>query len=242
MVVKVPVANVRAKPVRHNGEYVYDPLQETQVEKGERILVYKREGSWALVECPDQQEFSHKSKWEGYPGWVEWKILTSDVSKATVIEKSNTSEDALRQRILGFAKKHVGHPYLWGGRSLHDSSNKKVVTGVDCSGLINWSFRQVGWLVPRDAHEQHMQSQSLEPADLKPGDLVFLAKADNPGKIVHVMFYEGDGRLLEAPQSGERVRVISFQDRFGVALDEAKSGLQIADRILYFGSFFKREK
>jgi cell wall-associated NlpC family hydrolase len=117
-----------------------------------------------------------------------------------------------------------------------------VLTGVDCSGLVNWSFRQVGWLIPRDAHEQFLKCRPITSDELKPADLVFTAKADQPQKIVHVSFYIGQGRLLEAPQSGERVREISFLDRFGLSLNQVKSGMTIGNRVVYFGSFFTEGK
>jgi cell wall-associated NlpC family hydrolase len=139
---------------------------------------------------------------------------------------------------LEAAQKHLGERYLWGGRSLYDPHEKTVLTGVDCSGLVNWSFRQVGWFVPRDAHEQYMKARPLSPDELKPADLIFLAKIDKPEKIVHVAFYAGNGELIEAPQSGEAVRKISFKDRFGIDFKEAKSKMTVGDRILYFGTLF----
>jgi cell wall-associated NlpC family hydrolase len=238
MVVKVPVANVRAKPIKHSGKYKYDDLQETQVEQGEKVRVFEKKGSWVRVECPEQEEFTHNSKWQGYPGWMEASALTDDMTQAKTIDRPNAPLDQLRREILAEAAKHFGERYLWGGRSLHDPQNKKVATGVDCSGLINWSFRQVGWIIPRDAHEQFMRAHSVRPFLMRPADLIFLAKTDNPHKIVHIAFYAGNDELIEAPQSGERVRKISFQERFGKSIKELKGGDTVGDRIIYFGTLF----
>jgi cell wall-associated NlpC family hydrolase len=127
---------------------------------------------------------------------------------------------------------------LWGGRSLHDEKISDVLTGVDCSGLINWSFRQTGRGVPRDAHEQYMKAQRLEANNVKPGDLFFLAKKDKPEKIVHVGFFTGGDNLLEAPESGKVVREITFRERFGKELKDLKNGDVVGDRIIYFGTLF----
>ena len=242
MVVSAPVANVRSQPTPHNGEYKYDPIQETQIEKGEPVLVLEKRGKWFRIEAPEQLEFSHNRKWEGYPGWVESNSLTTDLLQFHKIEKLHLPAPALRKKILEKASLHLGSPYLWGGRSLFEPEIKNVATGVDCSGLVNWSFRQVGWFIPRDAHEQFMRARRVEPKDLKPADLLFLAKPEKPEKIVHVLFYEGAETLLEAPQSGEKVRRISSKDRFGKPISEMKNGERIGDRIVTFGSFFSEDE
>ncbi len=241
MIVKVDVADVRAEMKKHDGRYVYDPLQETQVLKGERVLVYETKGKWARIQAPEQIEFTHNSKWEGYPGWIELKYLSPDLSLAKTLAPPNVFDDALRWQILNEAKRHLGSSYLWGGRSLHDKK-KKTVTGVDCSGLVNWSYLQLQWLVPRDAHEQFMQARRLEPKQMKPADLIFLAKPERADKVVHVALYEGNGTLIEAPQSGEPVREISFETRFGKKIDDVKNGDHVGDRIIYFGTLFPEDK
>lgn len=242
MVVSVPVANVRAEPVPEKNDYQYDKLQETQLEEGELVLVHEEKNGWARVSCPLQMEFTHNELWEGYPGWVEMEALTDDLSKQKIVEPLQGSPDELRSKLLLEASRHLGNPYLWGGRSLHDPSNKQTATGVDCSGLVHWSFRQIGWNIPRDAHEQYMKAEKRDPENLKPADLLFLANVVKPEKIVHVAFYAGDDFLLEAPQSGERVRKISFKDRFGKSLHEMKSGDVVGERIIYFGTLMAEEK
>ena len=238
MVVVVPVADVRAKPIPHNKKYENDPLQETQVEEGEPVLVHQKKGNWYFIEAPEQMEYTHNNRWEGYPGWVEKKALSLDANQHHKLELLSIDDEALRQSILEMASLHFGHPYLWGGRSFHNSKNKSVVTGVDCSGLINWSYRRVGWFVPRDAHEQFMKAKQIGLNDLKSADLIFLAEVNKPEKIVHVALYAGRDDLIEAPQTGEQVRRISGLKRFGKPLKSIKNGEKIKDRIVYFGSFF----
>jgi hypothetical protein len=236
MVVTASVADVRAKPVPHAGEYKFDPDQETQVLRGERVIAREQKAGWTLVECIEQPEFTHSNKWEGYPGWVRSDALSSDDGSVPRIQELALPEKSLRAMIIQQAERHINERYLWGGRSLFDAEEKSVLTGVDCSGLVNWSFRQAGRIVPRDAHEQFMKARPIEPAALKPGDLVFLAKAEKPERIVHVAFYAGDGFILEAPQSGERVRKISVLARFGRKLEELKDGQTVDDRVLHFGT------
>lgn len=238
MVVAVPVADVRSKPEPHAGKYVQDPHQETQVERGEPVLVKETAGGWARVECPQQPEFTHSDAWEGYPGWIDASLLTDDLSREIALTPDPRPEDELRRELLAQAARHIGSPYLWGGRSLHDKDNRAAVTGVDCSGLVNWSFRRLGRVVPRDAHEQFLRARRVEPAQLLPGDLIFLANRSRPERIVHVAFYAGDGKIIEAPQSGEAVRRGTILDRFGRELTGISNGESVGDRVIYFGTLF----
>lgn len=238
MFVSVPVADVRARTKPHIGKYVQDPDQETQVEQGEPVLVKERRGGWVRIEAPQQPEYTHNETWEGYPGWVELALLTDDASREKVLTPDTRPDEALRKEVLEQAARHLGSPYLWGGRSLH-SDYRKTVTGVDCSGLVNWSFRQVGRIVPRDAQEQFLKARRVEPERLMPGDLIFLAKRDRPNRMVHVSFYAGNGDILEAPQSGEAVRRISAIERFGKKLSEISNGETLGDRVIYFGTLFE---
>ena len=93
-------------------------------------------------------------------------------------------------------------------------SSAGIATGVDCSGLVNLVFRVHGVDVPRDAHEQWMRARPLPAGELKPGDLIFLAR---DGKIMnHVMIFAGDESFIEAPETGERVRIMTFEKKFGM--------------------------
>lgn len=238
MVVAEPVVDVRSEPSAHAKMYQHDPFQETQLTKGETVRVLEKRGRWARVECLEQPEFTHNNRWEGYPGWVRWKALSRDLSKKQVLPPIDPDEKVMRARILEAALLHTGSPYLWGGRSLYEPDYKKNITGVDCSGLVNGAFRAAGWIIPRDAHEQYMKARRIEPKEAKPGDLIFLAKEEKPDKIVHVAFYLGDNQIFEAPQTGEVVRKISAQDRFGAPVEGLQNGMKVKDRIIYFGSYF----
>jgi hypothetical protein len=242
MAVQVPVADVRSKTVPHNGSYEYDPLQETQVLLGEHVLVYEKRNGWARIECPEQPEFTHHNKWEGYPGWVQASALSSDLARYPSMQPLALTPTVLRKRIVEAAERHIGSPYLWGGRSLHDRASTDTVTGVDCSGLVSWSFRQTGRIVPRDAHEQFMKAKRIQPAKMKPGDLIFSAKPDKPDTIVHVAIYAGDGELIEAPQSGEKVRRIKVEDKLGAPLESLSNGRRVKESVVYFGNLLEADQ
>jgi murein DD-endopeptidase len=98
-------------------------------------------------------------------------------------------------RAAGFARKMIGKPYRFGG---------STPAGFDCSGLIQYSYKQAGVSLPRSTDEQHRLSQPLRGAHLRSGDLLFF---DQEGKKKsHVGIYLGDGRFVHAPSSGKVVR------------------------------------
>lgn len=70
MLVTVPVADLRREPRDGNGSYDEDPLQETQLLYGESLMAFEEKNGWLRVEALEQPEFTHKDKWEGYPGWI----------------------------------------------------------------------------------------------------------------------------------------------------------------------------
>jgi cell wall-associated NlpC family hydrolase len=218
-VVVVPVADVWNRPLAAD-EKPADGLRETQVLFGETVLIHESSGSWARIEAIEQPEFTHHNKWEGYPGWVLKTALGPP--RADSQPKQNSGN------ILNFAAAARGTPYLWGGLSAQ---------GYDCSGLIHLAYRLHGIKIPRDAHEQWMKATPIKRVQLKPADLVFSAKADNPKKITHVALYAGDGQIIEAPQTGMAVRKISFKEKYGQPLEKVESGNQVGDKIIFFGSF-----
>lgn len=89
----------------------------------------------------------------------------------------------------------VGKPYRYGG---------STPKGFDCSGLVNYSFAQVGLKVSRDTRTLREQGVLVRTSALRRGDLVFF---DQEGKkYSHVGIYLGDGVFVHAPSSGGKIR------------------------------------
>jgi cell wall-associated NlpC family hydrolase len=98
-------------------------------------------------------------------------------------------------RAAAHAATMVGKPYRFGGAS---------PAGFDCSGLVQFSYRQAGLALPHNTEAQRRFSQPVRLAGLRRGDLLFF---DQEGKkSSHVGIYLGDGRFVHAPSSGKVVR------------------------------------
>ena len=115
--------------------------------------------------------------------------------------------------IVAAAALYLGCPYLWGGKSF---------LGIDCSGLVQNAFRDLGILVLRDTD---MQRETIggrvsvrAERDLRPGDLLYM-----PG---HVLIYAGDGAVIHADGASMMVR----RDNLAALMRERK--LRLRDFII----------
>ena len=92
----------------------------------------------------------------------------------------------------------LGVPYRRGGSSAD--------SGFDCSGFVRAMFQQTaGFLLPRSADQQAAVTQTIESAELRPGDLVFFNTMRRA--FSHVGIYVGDSKFIHAPKPGAEVRV-----------------------------------
>jgi cell wall-associated NlpC family hydrolase len=112
---------------------------------------------------------------------------------AVGVERAFTPSNA---SIIAQAKRFLGVHYLWGGLS---------AWGFDCSGLIWDVYRAHGLTIPRDADPQFHHGTAVARSALRPGDLLFFG---SPSYAEHVSLYLGGDRMLEAPDSAHRVRIV----------------------------------
>jgi cell wall-associated NlpC family hydrolase len=111
----------------------------------------------------------------------------------------------LGPQAVAIAKRYLGIPYVWGGST--------PTGGFDCSGLVMYVYKQLGITLDHYAAWQFLEGRRIAPDELQPGDLVFWEpKADGPG---HVGMYVGDGKMINAPHTGDVVRIVSIQGRSG---------------------------
>jgi len=103
--------------------------------------------------------------------------------------------------MLAAAESRLGMPYVWGAAG---------PTSFDCSGLVQWSFRQAGVIMPRVAADQARTGPAVPVNRLQPGDLLFYhTDPTAPDYISHVAIYLGDGKAIQAPEPGMNVEIVS---------------------------------
>jgi len=104
---------------------------------------------------------------------------------------------ATPEQVLRIAKSMLGTKYRYGGNS--------PKTGFDCSGLIYFSYLQVGITVPRTSSAQYKASKPVSKNSIRRGDLLFFRI--HRSKISHVGIYLGKNRFIHAPSSGKKVSI-----------------------------------
>ncbi|MBA3308556.1 MAG: C40 family peptidase [Nocardioidaceae bacterium] len=158
----------------------------TQLSHGEPVEVVEESGDWVRVVAPWQPDPSDP---RGYPAWVRRAHLSERSGDEPAAPEPLV--DADRVVVAEVARRFVGLLYLWGGTS---------PWGFDCSGLVHYSYRQAGVVVPRDAQAQQQAAAEVPLGAEQPGDLYFFARGDGP--VTHVGFVTDRLRMLHAPESG----------------------------------------
>lgn len=101
--------------------------------------------------------------------------------------------------IVDTAMAYVGYPYVWGGTS---------PSGFDCSGFVQYVFRQNGYYISRVATTQYYDGDFVSYYNLQPGDVVFFNNTyGNDYGITHVGIYIGGGAFVHAANSNDGVKV-----------------------------------
>ncbi|MFJ4860098.1 NlpC/P60 family protein [Streptomyces sp. NPDC088748] len=94
---------------------------------------------------------------------------------------------------LRYAAAQIGKPYVWGAEG---------PGSFDCSGLTSQAWAHAGRSIPRTSQEQWARLPKVPLESLRPGDLVVYFP-----KATHVGLYVGDGKVIQAPRPGARVKV-----------------------------------
>ncbi|MFF4501849.1 NlpC/P60 family protein [Streptomyces sp. NPDC001401] len=96
-------------------------------------------------------------------------------------------------RALKYAVRQIGKPYKWGAQG---------PKSYDCSGLTSQAWGRAGTPIPRTSQEQWAQLPRIPLKKLRPGDLVIYFP-----EATHVAMYLGEGMMIQAPRTGENVKV-----------------------------------
>lgn len=135
---------------------------------------------WLQLRLPDKRT-----------AWIQSSDVVSDPKPLSIPES------------IELAKRFLGFPYLWGGRSSF---------GFDCSGFTQMLVRARGINMPRDADQQAAWTGviAIDRKDLQPGDLLFFGSSAK--QITHTGMFIGDGQFIHDTTNGHPVVQISRLD------------------------------
>jgi cell wall-associated NlpC family hydrolase len=137
------------------------------------------------------------AKWEGLAAQLVHQL--ADVADPTGCGRTAVLPQGVANTAIAFALGEVGKPYVWGATGPNT---------YDCSGLMLRAFQSAGINLPRVSRQQFYAGGHVPVEQAQPGDLLFLATdPSDPSTIHHVVLYMGNDQIVEAPYTGEKVRV-----------------------------------
>jgi cell wall-associated NlpC family hydrolase len=109
------------------------------------------------------------------------------------VKPATVAAGARGSAVLAIASRYLGVMYRYGGTT---------AAGFDCSGYVQYVFRQVGIKLPRTAQQQMNATQSIPPSEARTGDLVFFVSG---GYASHVGIVISKGMMIDSPRSGKAI-------------------------------------
>lgn len=125
-------------------------------------------------------------------------VTASTAAQVANAQSLITAPAAARTSALSKAMSKIGAPYVWGAAG---------PGSFDCSGLVLWSYKQVGVSLPHSSQAQSRMGTPVAKSDLRPGDLVFFYSP-----VSHVAIYIGNGKVVHASTSGQPVKVSDLKN------------------------------
>ena len=177
---------------------------------GDRITILGVVGDW------------YKINFNNRTGYVHSDYIT------ILGNNSSSSTEEKYEIILNAMKSQVGSPYIWGGSGEYLTSSflrelkswypnetsagmytraeayvDKGYRAFDCSGLMQWGFKQAGISIGRSTWDQIGDGKEVALSNVKPGDLLFYSN------LQHVGMYIGNGQWIESPNKNANVRIVN---------------------------------
>ena len=126
--------------------------------------------------------------------------------------RAGSGSASAAQNAIDAAMGYLGLTYAWGGGGTRGPgpglAPDEGVIGFDCSGLTQYAYAQAGISIPRNSRSQYSALPKVSSSDLQAGDLVFWGSdPSDPDSIEHVAIYLGNGKVVQAPESGDVVKV-----------------------------------
>lgn len=155
----------------------------------------------------DNDGVIYQNKW--YNNWGHAYYFKNDGSRATnetlninnviyTFDSEGIASSNKASQIVSIATQQLGKPYVWGATGPNS---------FDCSGLVQYVYKQIGINLPRTTYQQEYQGKAVSLNELQPGDLLFWG---NYGSAYHVAIYIGNGNFIQAPTSGQSVKITNM--------------------------------
>lgn len=179
----------------------------TQISENERYHIAEQLDGWVKIEFDESGEGDGDD--EISAAYVSSEFVEVRYALSEAIKFSPTEESAsLRSRIVNYAMKFLGNPYVWGGTSL--------TKGADCSGFTMSVMKNFGISLPHYSGSQAKSGKRIKSSEMRPGDLVFYG--NSRGKINHVAMYIGNGQVINAASRRSGIKISTWNYRTPICI------------------------
>ncbi len=184
------VVNMRERPTT-------DSAIVTQLRRNDKVDIFGFNCGWYKVNANGKIGYIRSDL-------VELLEIPAENYGATTESKPSTESVTDGSKIATYAQGFVGCPYVYGGTS---------PSGFDCSGFVQYVYRQFGISINRTATAQLSNGYRVERSAMRPGDLVFFGYGSTAS---HVGIYIGNGKFVHAQNSNTGVVItdlsVSYYD------------------------------
>lgn len=204
---KIKLATVKASALNVRSQAGTNSSVITLVPKGDILEVVEEQNDWIKVSLGNKTGYV-SSAYVDIKTDFRKAVSIEEEQKRVKLEKerqekqANKAVSSLRQRIVNYALKFNGNPYVWGGTSL--------TRGADCSGFTQSVLKNFGIHIPRTSRAQARGGRRVSIDKIQPGDLIFYRKN---GVVNHVAMYIGNGKVIGAASRKEGIKIKHYNYR-----------------------------
>ena len=169
-------------------------LEEPYTNAGSKGNTYKESSSTSDKQSSGSKSSSNKSA---------AKTTSSSASSA-----SSSTGSTLGERAANYAMQFKGYRYVYGGAA--------PSTGFDCSGLVYYVYKQLGYNVGRTSTDQYNNSYAnVSRGSLQVGDIVLFERTyTSNSRCTHSGIYIGNGQFIHAANSRSGVVITSLDNEY----------------------------
>ena len=162
----------------------------------QRILLAQVKGEVAQLVAAEQRRRQEEAERRARAELERRRTIRKPDSGSTVRTGPAPAPHPRAALAVTTAKAQLGKPYLWAA----DGPDS-----FDCSGLTMYAWAAAGVSMPHSSGAQYSRFPHVSIDELAPGDLLFYGSP-----IHHVGMFAGGGQMVNAPQTGETVRISSI--------------------------------
>jgi len=166
------------------------------------LQIYGAEGEFYKIK--------YDNKW-GYIYKLYVSVAYAPEDKAQYVKNGQQYEtETTGNNLVSYSNKFMGTPYLWGGATpaIFNTTGKYLSGGFDCSGLVQYSYKNFGINLPRTTMDQINKGTAVNIDNLQNGDLVFFTtNTAAPAQVSHVGIYIGNNKFMHSPKPGDVIKI-----------------------------------